>query len=73
MVNSFQDVIDGFGGVSKFAAAVGMKPNTAKMARARNKLSDRWFAPTVAAAQERGLAEITADRLIQLAAERSAA
>lgn len=68
MVNSFQDVIDRLGGTSAFAEAVGMKPNTAKMARSRNRLAAEWFAPTVAAAQKMGLSDISAERLIELAA-----
>lgn len=67
MVNSFKDVIDKLGGTSAFARAVGMKINTAKMARSRDRLAAEWFAPTVAAAQRMGLNDISAERLIELA------
>lgn len=72
MVNSFTDVIDALGGTAKFARAVGMKPNTAKMAKARDSISPGWWPAVVEAAKEAGRDDITSDRLIALAAQRRA-
>lgn len=73
MVNSFSDVIVALGGVAKFAAAVGMKPNTAKMAKARNSISPIWWPAIIDAANSAGRDDITSELLIALAAERRAA
>ena len=70
MVNSFSELIDELGGVTAFANAVGMKPNTAKMAKSRNSLSPEWFASVVSLAQEKRLPEITMERLVEMAADR---
>lgn len=71
-MNSFSDVIDALGGTAKFASAVGMKPNTAKMAKARDSISPSWWPAVVKAAEERG-EDITLERLAALAAERRSA
>lgn len=73
MIQTFSDVIDRFEGPAKFARAVGMNPGAAKQAKRRNSLSSEWFAATVRAAQERGLTEITADRLLEIAEQRRSA
>ena len=73
MVNSFTDVIDALGGTAKFARAVGMKPNTAKMAKARDSISPGWWPAVVKAAEEAGRLDITAEKLMALAADRRAA
>jgi hypothetical protein len=70
MVNTFRDLIDKMGGPAAFGRAVGMEPNSAKQARRRNSLSPQWFAPAVEAAQEKGLDDVTVERLVEWAAER---
>ncbi len=72
MVQSFVDVIDALGGTSRFAAAVGMETNTAKMARARKSISPRWWNAVAAAARDAGRSDITLERLAQLAVEKHA-
>ena len=73
MISSFAEVIDALGGASKFAAAVGMKPNTAKMARARDSISPAWWPSVAAAAQQINRGDINIEKLAQLAAKRRAA
>lgn len=70
MVNSFSELIDALGGVTAFANGIGMKPNTAKMAKSRNSLSPIWFSGVVSLASERGLHGVTMERLVELAADR---
>lgn len=66
MLASFADVIDAFGGPAAYAREVGMSPGAAKQARRRSSIGARWFAPTVEAAQKRGLA-VTEKTLAELA------
>lgn len=73
MVNSFSDVIDTLGGVAKFSRAVGMKQNSARAARKRNSLAVVWFPKVAEVAAERGLHDITVEKLVELAADRQAA
>lgn len=73
MVNSFSDVIGALGGTTRFANAVGMKPNTAKMARARDSISPSWWPAVIKAAEDAGKSEITLEKLAELAAQRRAA
>jgi hypothetical protein len=73
MVNSFIDVIDALGGTTKFARAVGMKPNTAKMAKARGSISPAWWTAAAAAAAAAGRHDISVEKLAELAAQRRAA
>lgn len=73
MINSFSDVIDTLGGTAKFARAVGMKPNTAKMVRQRNSISPIWWASITDAASKAGHHDITVEKLAELAAQRRAA
>jgi hypothetical protein len=70
MINSFSEVIDKLGGPAAFGRAVGMTPNTAKQARRRDSLSPEYFSDAANAARERGIAGVTVERLVQLAAER---
>jgi hypothetical protein len=70
MVKSFSEVIDRFNGPAAFGHAVGMKPNAAKQARRRNSIAPARFPDVARAAQERGLHDITVDRLFEIAAER---
>ena len=72
MVNSFPDVITKFGGPTAFGEAIGMAANTAKQARTRKSIAAKWFIPIADAARERGLDDITVERLAQLAQERAA-
>lgn len=72
MVNSFVDVIDALGGTSRFAAAVGMEANTAKMARARRSISPRWWGAVADAAREAGRKDITLEKLAELAVQKHA-
>lgn len=73
MVNSFADVIDALGGTAKFARAVGMKPNTAKMAKARDSISPAWWPAVAEAAVTVERHDITVEKLVELAARRRAA
>jgi hypothetical protein len=73
MVNSFTDVIDALGGTAKFARAVGMKPNTAKMAKARGSISPAWWTAVAGAAVTVERHDITVEKLAELAARRRAA
>jgi hypothetical protein len=70
MVNSFQELIDAFGGPAKFGRAIGVAPNTAKQMRRRNSLAVTRFPAVVQAAQDRGLTGVTMKRLVELATER---
>jgi hypothetical protein len=73
MIQDFRAVIDRFGGVAAFADATGMQPNTAKVARQRNSLSVQWFAKVARVAEDRGLSDVTLERLAELAEERRSA
>jgi hypothetical protein len=73
MVNSFAEVIDALGGTSKFASAVGMKPNTAKMAKARDSISPAWWPKVASAAAAARRDDINLEKLAELAAQRRAA
>jgi hypothetical protein len=73
MVNSFSDVINALGGTAKFADAVGMKANTAKMAKRRNSISPAWWPEIARAAAAAQRHDITLERLAELAARRRAA
>lgn len=73
MVNSFSDVIDALGGTAKFARAIGMKANTAKMAKARDSIAAEWWKSVADAAAESGRDDISVERLAELAAQRRVA
>lgn len=73
MVSSFIEVIEALGGPAEFAREVGMKPNTAKMARARGSIAPNWWPQVVAAARVHGRDDITIERLAELAIQRRAA
>tara|TARA_R110000868_G_scaffold177859_2_gene417017 strand:+ start:671 stop:892 length:222 start_codon:yes stop_codon:yes gene_type:complete len=73
MISSFSDVINALGGTAKFARAIGMKANTAKMAKSRDSIAPEWWMAVAAAANEAGRYDISAERLAELAAERRAA
>lgn len=73
MVNSFAEVIDALGGTAKFARAVGMKPNTAKMAKARDSIAPEWWTAVTGAASAIERHDITVEKLAELAAQRRAA
>jgi hypothetical protein len=72
-MHSFAEVIDLFGGPAAFAREVGMSAGAAKQAKRRGSLGSRWFAATVQAAERKGFADITHERLSELAAHREAA
>ena len=70
-MNSFSDVIDAFGGPSKFAAAIGRPPSHARTMRARNSIpAGRWLR-VVDAARECGVAGISLELLARLEAGRA--
>jgi hypothetical protein len=73
MINSFADVITALGGTARFAMAVGMKPNTAKMAKARGSIAPNWWPQVVEAAKQAERPDITMEKLAELAANRRAA
>lgn len=73
MVNSFAEVIDALGGTAQFARAVGMKPNTAKMAKSRDSIAPAWWPAVTGAAVAVERQDITVERLAELAARRRAA
>jgi len=73
MVNSFSEVIDALGGTSKFARAIGMKPNTAKMAKSRDSIAAEWWSAVADAAANAGRHDISLEKLAELAAQRRAA
>ncbi len=70
MVRSFSDIIDALGGPAAFAHAIGMTPNAAKRAKARDSISSAWFTAIVAAAEKSNRGDITLERMAELAAER---
>lgn len=69
MVNSFSDVIELFNGPAAFGRAIGISAGAAKQAKRRNRLAPEHFEATIRAAQHRGLKEVTAKRLAELAAQ----
>lgn len=71
MVNSFKDVIDELGGVARLARALDVKPNTIRQARKRDSLAPRYFPQVVKLAAVAGANDITAERLLELAAAKS--
>ena len=73
MISSFSDVINALGGTTKFARAIGMKANTAKMAKSRDSIAPEWWAAVTAAASNAGRHDISAEKLAELAAQRRAA
>lgn len=73
MVNSFSDVINALGGTAKFARAIGMKANTAKMAKSRDSIAAEWWVAVAAAAADAGRPDISVEKMAELAAQRRAA
>jgi hypothetical protein len=73
MVTSFSDVIAALGGTAKFSRAIGMKANTAKMAKARDSIAAEWWVAVADAAAKANRPDITVEKLAELAAQRRAA
>jgi hypothetical protein len=69
-MDSFSDVIDAFGGPSKFAVAIGRPPSHGRTMRARNSIpAGRWLR-VVDAARKYGVDGISLELLARLEAMR---
>lgn len=72
-MNTFSDLIDRWDSVSAFASEAGVSYGRAAQWRRRNSIpSERWNA-VIAAARARGFADVTLDRLADMAQARSQA
>lgn len=67
-IRTAADVIDAFGGATSFAAIIGRKPSTASEMKRNGSIPARYWLKVVEAAGEKGLADITLERLAEIAA-----
>ena len=68
MPNSFEDVIELFGGPTAFARAVGMSVGCAKQSKRRGSISPAWYSATTLAAKKAGLNGLDEQALAKIAA-----
>jgi hypothetical protein len=66
-LNSFQAVIEAFGGPTKYAAAIGVRGFHAQSMSTRDSIPPAYWDDTVSAASERGIAGVTLKKLAELA------
>ena len=65
-MQTISDLIDKFGGSTKFAAVIGKNPSTASEMKRRGSIPVEYWATVLSAASERGFKDITSERLIEL-------
>ncbi|WP_029074393.1 carph-isopro domain-containing protein [Kaistia adipata] len=65
-MNTIGDLIDAFGGNTKFAAVIGKNVSTASEMKRRDSIPIDYWPLIIQAAAERGMAGIDADRLMKL-------
>lgn len=66
-LNSFQAVIEAFGGPTKYADAIGVAGFHAQSMKTRDSIPPAYWDDTVTAASERGISGVTLKRLAELA------
>lgn len=65
-MRTVSDLIDRFGGNTKFAAVIGKNPSTASEMKRRGSIPVEYWPAIVRAAPDFGIDGITADRLVEL-------
>lgn len=66
-LNTFQAVIDAFGGPTKYAEAIGIPGFHAQSMKTRDSIPPAYWTDTVSAAIERDVEGVTLERLADLA------
>lgn len=66
-LNTFQDVIDAFGGPTKYADAIKIPGFHAQSMKTRDSIPPAYWVDTVSAAVERGVEGVTFEKLAELA------
>lgn len=71
-MNTVEDVFKKFEKTSAFADALGLKLSAASEMRRRSSIPVRYWPKLVDAARERGVSEITYEKLVEMHAEKVA-
>lgn len=66
-IQSFDDVIEAFGGPAKFAKAIGIKPFHGQTMKTRGSIPPSYWSDTVAAAELQAIEGVTLERLAEIA------
>jgi hypothetical protein len=69
-LDTFQAVIDAFGGPTKYADAIRVPGFHAQSMKTRGSIPPAYWADTVSAAAERGIEGVTLEKLADLAKEK---
>ena len=72
-IDTVAKLIDAFGGTSAFARAIAIKPSTAGEMKRVQSIRPRYWPAIIAAARARGIADITAETMLQIASGASEA
>lgn len=73
MVESFNSIIDAFGGAAAFSAAIGIPNSHARTMKARGSIPPCWWPQVITEARARGLVWVTYEGLAALAERRTMA
>lgn len=71
-MQSISAIIDRFGGNTKFAEVIGKGPSTASEMRRRESIPPEYWPALIHAAKDRGIAGVTAESLMEIAARNAA-
>lgn len=66
-METFQSVIDAFGGPARFAEAIGIPGFHAQSMKTRKSIPPAYWADTVSAARERHIEGVTLEKLAEIA------
>lgn len=69
-IRTFQDVIEAFGGPSKYAEALRIPGFHAQSMKTRDSIPPAYWSDTVSAAQHREIGGVTLEKLANLAKEK---
>lgn len=69
-LDTFQSVIEAFGGPTKYADAIGIPGFHAQSMKTRDSIPPAYWVDTVSAARERNVEGVTLEKLAELAKEK---
>lgn len=69
-LDTFQAVIEAFGGPTKYADAIGIPGFHAQSMKTRGSIPPAYWADTVSAARQRNVEGVTLEKLAELAKEK---
>lgn len=65
-INTISDLIDAFGGSTRFAAVIGKNPSTASEMKRRGSIPVEYWPKVIDGARDAGIHGISNDTLVQL-------